>query len=169
MIEALIALPVLLVLLFGLSLMREWHGARQGALAEARRCALMHAASGCGREAPAGCEDVVAAGPPVGDDTHSKVLVQATRTAYAGSKFPLLENVPALGDALSSLFGTTTRAEAQRTVKRPGPAAEALVVTGGMVLLCNERPTKVLELAEQAVCSSLHLNDLDFLDLCKGP
>jgi len=168
LIEALIAFPFLFALLLGVSLMREWHAARQAVLTEARRCALLHAAAGCGREAPEGCEDLVGAGPSLGDDTPSTILLTNTRAAYAGSAFQLLELVPVLDDALSSLFGTTTRASAQRGVPRPGPHGEALVATGGMVLLCNERPTDVLKLAEQAVCGSPPIHAIDLFDLCGG-
>lgn len=167
MIEALIALPILFALLVGVSFMRELYGARQAVLAEARRCALSYAAAGCGGEAPDGCEGIVGPGPRVGDDAQSTTLLDATRAAYAGSAFQLLESVPVLGDALSGLFGTTTQARAQRSVPGPGLAREPLLVKGGMLLLCDERPVGVLELAKQAVCNSPLLDGLDFLDLCE--
>ena len=161
MIEALIALPVLFVLVVGVSFMRHLHGAKLAALAEARRCALLHAASGCGDEVPEGCENVLGAGPDLGDGSANTTLLTETRAAYAGSSFPLLEKVPALDDALSSVFGTTTQARAQRSVSGLSLGRDPVLVTGSMTLLCNERSTDVVELAQGAVCSTL-----DIFDLC---
>ena len=163
MIEALIALPVLFALLVGVSLMRELHAARQAALAEARRCALVYAASGCGDETPEGCENVVGAGPDLGEVRATTDLLDQTRAAYAGSKWELLEKVPVLSDALSDLFGTTTHAHAKRSVPGLGLDREPLVVSGGMTLLCNARATNVMKLAEEAVCSTV-----DVLKLCEN-
>jgi hypothetical protein len=161
MIEALIALPVLFILLVGVSFMRELHGERQAALAEARRCALMHAASGCGAEAPAGCEDVIGAGPDLGAVTATTSLLDETRAAYADSPFPLLENVPVLDVALTKLFGTATSARAERSLASLSRDDKPLVVTGGMTLLCNEGRAEVMDLATNAVC-----NTIDVFDLC---
>lgn len=169
MLEALVALPVLLSLAFALSFMRELHTGKQAALADARRCALVHAARGCGSEPPVGCEGLLGDGARLADGGATAGIVDATRAAYAGSEFSLLENVPALDDALTSLFGTTTHAEARRNVRRPSPTGGTYAVSGAMALSCNARETDVLQAATQAVCASTGLDALDVLDLCAGP
>jgi hypothetical protein len=169
MVEALVALPVLLALTFALSFMRELHTGKQAALSDARRCALVHAARGCGAEPPAGCEGLLGDGARLADGGATADIVDATRAVYAGSSFQLLENVPALGDALASLFGTTTYAEARRSVRRPIPNDATYVVSGAMTLSCNTRETNVLRAAEDAVCASPGLEVLGTLGLCAGP
>lgn len=163
MVEALIALPVLLALCFGVSLLHELTATRQHALAQSRRCALLHAAAGCPRDLPAGCDAILGDGPGLEVEGPRATILDATRAAYEGSSFPLLERVPALADALTSLFGTTTRARTRLEVPTPSPEGDTLVVEGSMALLCNERETPVLEAAKKAVCASL---GLDTLDLC---
>jgi hypothetical protein len=157
MIEALLALPALLALLLGVSLVQQLYLAKQAALSQARRCALLHAAAGCGGELPAGCEGVLDAGAPLPDEGRTSSILGATRNAYAGSTFPLLENVPVLGDALGALFGTTTLAQAQRSVRLPGPSGATRVLTGGLTLVCNERETDVFDAAQQVLsrCADL--------------
>ena len=166
MLEALVALPVLLSLAFALSFVQELHAGTQAALADARRCALAHAARGCGSEPPAGCAGLIGDGARLADGGATLDIVDATRAAYAGSDFPLLEHVPALDEALTSLFGTTTHAEARRSVRRPSAAGATYAVSGAMTLSCNARETDVLQAAIQAVCASTGLDALDVLDLC---
>ena len=169
MLEALIALPALLALLYGVSLVRETFLAKQAALLDARRCALLHAAAGCGDELPEGCQGVGGEGQSVQDDGRTASLVDATHAASTGGALQLLLSVPILGSALTTLFGTpTTRAHGQRNVRALSASAETRVVTGGMTLLCNERETDVVPAVQKAVCATLGLKSGPLADLCEG-
>jgi hypothetical protein len=168
MIEALIALPALLALLLGVSLVREIYVAKQLALADARRCALLHAASGCGPRVPEGCNDVLLAGPQLADDGSAFAILTATNAVSARDALHLLDGMPDFAAALNGLFGTTTGAHAVRDVHLPGPSREARPVTGGMVLACNERETNVLGAVKRAACEAAGFDEIDVLDLCGG-
>jgi hypothetical protein len=169
MLEALVALPVLLSLTFALSFMRELHTATPAARAAPGRPPRPPAAHGCGSEPPAGCAGLLGDGPRIADGSATVDVVGATRRAYAGSDFPLLENVPALDEALNGLFGSTTHAAARRSVHRPSAAGATYTLSGAMTLACNTRETDVLQAAIQAVCASTGLDALDVLDLCGEP
>lgn len=155
MIEAVIALPVMIALCAGALFLRDRYLARQHALLEARHCAWAHALSGCGA-APDGC--AASATEANTDDADAAAIMSAAR-ARGDSKIDVFEEIPVLGDAISRLFGTQTGASAERTVRLPGSGGAQLVERAEVVVLCNERPQNVLAAARDVFCKNVQLLD----------
>jgi hypothetical protein len=153
MIEAVIALPVMIALCAGALFLRDRYLARQHALLEARRCAWAHALSGCGTP-PDGC--AANAMDASGDDDDAVAIMSAAR-ARGAAKIDVFDDVPVLGDAISRLFGTQTGASAERTVKLPGSGGAQIVERAEVVVLCNERPQDVLAAAHDVFCKNVEL------------
>lgn len=151
LIEAVIVLPVLILLLGGVVFLRERYLGRQHALLEARRCAWAHALSGCGAP-PAGCATAVASADA---DDQDAVAIMSHARAY--SDVDVFHDVPILGAAISGLFGTQTGARAEVAVPLPGHADRHEVERAEVVVLCNERPQDVLDAAQSVFCKHVPL------------
>lgn len=144
-VEAVIALPVLLLILFSVLYAQSLQVARQRALVEARRCAWKYAIDGCGR-APAGCPSLGKAGEVSGSgaaarDIDRQLQPLRRQTKKTQSFLESLSNVPVLGSAIEGLFGEKARAIAVREVDRPAPyGGGKAAVQGEIVVTCNTRP-----------------------------
>jgi hypothetical protein len=154
MVEAVIALPVFIVILIGVFYVRDQVLARQDAQAQARSCAWQYSANNC-TEMPAGCEGVL------GALTKDGASGAALTKALAGGADSALGSVgnelvdAALGglldDALSSALGSSVPAAATREVARPALyGGGTAVVKGRYTLACNLAPTTPGEVAKDA-------------------
>ena len=157
MVEAVIVLPVLAILLFGILYVKAFAIAQQSARVTARRCAWQHAMNGCG-EIPAGCENLdhaasKRAASAVGeaaadaDGALDKVIDKA-----AGTGLPFA--LPLIGDALEGLFGAATQFTASREVRRGRDTVEA---QGRFYLLCNAKPMSPRKAIETLFCKATTL------------
>lgn len=154
MVEAVILLPVLAVILFGILFVQERASATQSARGKARRCAWQHAVGGCG-EVPAGCgeaEHGQAQRTTPSADTTDTASVQDPDAAVeaVAAETRTLVKVPLIGDAIDGLFGTATSFSVSRDVERAGLAGKA---SGRVYLLCNARPTTPWDVVQQTFCN----------------
>ncbi|MGB0680459.1 MAG: hypothetical protein ACPGUV_12425 [Polyangiales bacterium] len=131
MTEALLVIPVLLLVWWGLFFMNGWYSQRQQARLEARRCAWLYAEAGC-REVPPGCEGSVHKGGSTG-------AAAAQSGAVERDLIEKVQRIKGLGFIAESVFGTSTIARKAVQQKRPA------YLGGGerrgsehIDLLCNE-------------------------------
>jgi hypothetical protein len=150
MIEAVVVLPVLLLLLFCVGFTRERYLGRQRAALSARACAWAHAIAGCGATPPA-CTTAVEAAPA--DDPDSLAIIDGARAAASARAIDVFDGIPVLGDAVRGLFGTYTGARALSATPLPWDRARQVVDRSELVLLCNERPRDVLAAAQNVFCT----------------
>lgn len=145
--EAVVALPVLVLLFVAIFFFRDLAGARHDAAIRARSCAWLYSAGNC-RSVPAGCEGVLT-------DT----------TAAGGSDLPLPsiddskeENRKVNGivgelldDTLVTLFGTGVNAHATKDVRRvPLLGGGQLQTASEYHLACNLAPTTPAQVVKDA-------------------
>lgn len=139
-VEAVILIPVLAVLWFGILYEQAHAAARQRARATARRCAWTHAVGGCD-ETPSDCEGLVHTAeraPTPADAPDDADADKAAESVIAeGLGAGVLDDVPLLGPALDGLLGPATEFTAARSVERAGFAGTA---RGRFHLLCNAKP-----------------------------
>jgi hypothetical protein len=145
-VEAALVLPVFALLLIALLFLLRWYQARDDARGLARRCAFEHAIHGC-TDIPPGCAEVLAGARNSGDRVEAQALRGA---AAAGDSFGVLD-LPLISDAIDTLFGSATRAQVARRVRRPWDSAEARA-SGDFVVLCNDRPREVGPAIKQVFC-----------------
>jgi hypothetical protein len=151
-IEAVLLLPVFAIMLASVFFVGRLQLARAHARGDARRCALEHAVSGCGA-APPGCENLL---HEQRQDPHANEAANLRARAAQSDSFGVLERVPLIGDAIDALFGTTTRARAEREVPLPWGKARAQVVAS-VTVICNERPRDVGTAIADVFCDRLPL------------
>jgi hypothetical protein len=155
-VEAVIALPLLGLLLVTMPVVHEQHASRQQALATARNCAFAHALNGC-TDVPAACPTPPGSTPaPTPDREHDAVAI-ARETA--GDELGVFDELPLIGEALDALLGETTEARASIELRRRHPEEEPARVEGALTLACNERPRNVLAIARAAFCDRIPLID----------
>lgn len=144
-VEAVVFLPVLLIVAFSVGYARSIYAKRLETLVEARRCAWTYAVNGC-TTPPPGCVSVlndVSIADPNDNLGSIEAEVEPLRQALvaAGSALSTLTEIPVLGDALEAMFGSAVSARVQGEVHRPklyGP--DKAFVSGSYYLACNERP-----------------------------
>ena len=133
-VEAVIALPVLVLVLLGVHLVERRALVRHATLADARACAWAHAASGC-RAWPTGCAGErrgasrsPGAGPP---PEVERALSSGEVQALGLSRLPFLSGALAGGSAVVT---------SERAVKGAGTDGQETVrATARVVSPCNER------------------------------
>ena len=157
-VEAVIVLPVLLLVLSGLLYARDCLLEQQRAESRARSCAWLYSANGC-QQVPVGCETILNAGPLT---TPGSLSALGEELANARGKLPpdpLLDHVfdHVLKHGVGELFGSAARAEAHATVERPR------VLGGGTssndrtyVVACNLTPLEPLDVAKTAWAKLWH-------------
>jgi len=168
LIEAAVALSVLLTLLVGASYVQRLYLARQSALIDARRCAFLYAAAGCGDERPTGCDGVLEGTDAPSSDPDADAITASIRDHQSSTALDVLEQVPVLSAAIAGLFGTKTRALATRQVRSPFQAEDDRVLSGGVVLLCNERPIDPVAAAKAVMCSKIPMLAKAPFHLCEA-
>lgn len=158
MVEAVILLPVLAVILFGILFVQEHASATQSARGKARRCAWQHAVGGCG-EIPEGCGDTdhqetQRTTPPADAMDAASAQDPDAAVEAVAAETSMLVDVPLIGDAIDGLFGTATSFTVSRDVERAGLAGNA---SGRVYLLCNARPTTPWNVVRQTFCENTGL------------
>lgn len=140
MVEAVIVIPVFILLLTGATYVRALHAARAETRLAARGCAWEHALTGC--EGGSACGGLASNERADGLPD----LAQSARAQSGGGVDPF-SDIPLLGDAFQTICGTSTRATIAARV--PFPFDDALTgdATSENVVLCNAVPRTVLELA----------------------
>jgi len=157
-VEAVIALPVFVIIFLGLFYVRDQAIAKQQAEQQARTCAWLWSAQDCEGAIPAGCEGVLheANAPDVAPPDLKRALDRQLDRVKHGDSVSAGDAVmsiigPTLGNALEAAFGNATEATTTRQVTRSrlfGPGQKT--VTGQYRLACNLHPTTLPQVAEDA-------------------
>lgn len=150
MVEATVALPVLIVLLIGATYLRELYVARAAVRLSARSCAWAHALDGCTGADPAAC-DTALQSAYAGEVPQ---IAAATQRRLSSASDPF-RDVPVVRDALAGLFGRATHAESTAAVPFPLDAERVGVARAENVVVCNSIPTEVVDIAEDLLCDLL--------------
>lgn len=144
MVEAMLVIPVLIIVLAGAAYLRELSVARASARLAARACAWQSAMRGCEGDASAACATPL----PSHDDTRLPDIA-ATARAQAGGQVDPFGEFPILGEAFAALFGRSTRATATASVPFPFDRERVGVASSEAVVQCNSMPTGVLDVASK--------------------
>jgi hypothetical protein len=154
MVEAVILLPVLAVILFGVLFVQARGTTTQRARATARRCAWQHAVGGCGA-IPEGCgaatHEAAEATPGAGGE--SAPDADAPIEAVSAEAHTVLD-FPILGDAIDGLFGAATRFTVSQDVERGGFSGKA---AGRVYLVCNATPATPWTIVKDVFCDRTKL------------
>lgn len=141
--EALLLLPVFLILWLGVFHMYKVQGSVLIARAQARRCAWRYSNAGCRGAAPPGCGDMSAS------DT---ALVAAGEND--GNIDGVLAALGPLGSLFEGVLGSAANVRVSRDVKKTSPiVAEDGAVGASIYLLCNEKNRSTAEIAQDTACA----------------
>jgi hypothetical protein len=148
MAEALIALPVLVIVLIAATYLRELHLARASVRLSSRMCAWTYAAGGCRGEARSECNR------PGFEDSHDGAVpdIEKATQQHMGRADNPLADVPLVGDALAGLFGKATTSESMATVPFPFDPQREGVARAETMEVCNTVPTTVDAIAKELLC-----------------
>ena len=143
--EALVALPFLILIFAGVTLVRDRQLAIQAAENQARSCAWLYSASDC-TSIPRGCEGVLTPGtaPRPATQVDDALNDAKSQVLAGGDAKGVIEKVAMelLGPAIDALFGQYLAACTHRNVTRPGLfGGGQAVVEGRYHLACNLHPT----------------------------
>jgi Flp pilus assembly protein TadG len=144
MVEAMLVLPILIIVLTGATYLRELYLARASTRLVARACAWEMAMRGCEGGTPASC--TASASAP---DTSGLPSIPTTAKAEIGGSVDPFSDFPILGEAFVALFGTSTHATASAQVPFPFDEARVGVASSETTVACNSLPRSVLEMATQ--------------------
>jgi hypothetical protein len=146
MVEALVVLPVLIILFVSVFYVRNQVLARHAAESKARACAWAFSMNNC-NAVPPGCDElvrVVRAGGPLG-----KKVGDALDDATGGFAGPIVTKV--LKPVLDAAFGKALDANTQFSYERPvlyGGGTQS--AHGGYYLACNLAPETLMDVAKDA-------------------
>jgi hypothetical protein len=156
MVEAVIALPVLILIFVSMLYVRDQVLARQQADTLARSCAWLYSAQNCTGPAPAGCGDVL------GELTNTGAKNPALEEKLRGGMKTVLEGselndvvtgivTDLLDPAIEAALGKSVPARAQQEVARPGVYGGGIkTVQGKYDIACNLSFTTPEDVAEDA-------------------
>ncbi|UJR83813.1 TadE/TadG family type IV pilus assembly protein [Sandaracinus amylolyticus] len=147
--EAVLVIPVFVLLAGGVVYLHGVHAARMDASLRARECAWAYANGGC-ETLPPECRET---GGGAADDGGDPALADAVASVQEmQSSFP----IPGLGSTGEAIFGRTVRlsatATAQSTPLFPAPPREMEASALGV---CNERERTIETVARDVFCSAV--------------
>jgi hypothetical protein len=152
MAEALIALPVLIIVLVAAMYLRELHLARASVRLSSRTCAWTYALDGCRGGAPAECNE------PGFEASHKSDAVpdiEKNTQQHLGRADNPLSDVPVVRDALAGLFGKATTSQSTATVPFPFDPERQGVARAETAVVCNTVPTTVFDIAKELLCEHI--------------
>jgi hypothetical protein len=157
-VEAVIVLPVFVIVFLGLFYVRDQAIATQQAEQQARSCAWLYSAQDCEGAIPAGCDGVLTRAdapdmaPP---DLKGKLDEQVSRLKQGknvdGGDLVMGIIGPTVGNALEAAFGNAVEAKTSRQVSHSalfGPGQKT--INGQYRLACNLHPTTLEDVAKDA-------------------
>lgn len=157
-VEAIIALPVFVIVFLGLFYVGDQAVATQQAEQQARSCAWLYSAQDCDGTIPAGCKDVLfpADAPDMAPpDLKGKLDEQVARVKQGqsvnGGDLVMGIIGPTIGNALEEAFGKAIEAKTSRQVSHSqlfGPGQKT--INGKYRLACNLHPTTLEDVAKDA-------------------
>jgi hypothetical protein len=138
-VEAVVALPVLVLLFVAVFFFRDRAGAQHETATRARSCAWLYSANDC-RGIPAGCEGVLTDTSAVGDASEIPMPAIAGDSEENRKVNGIVSGL--LDKALLTLFGSGVKAHATKGVRRPSVLGEGtLELSSDYHLACNLAPT----------------------------
>ncbi|HKY34862.1 MAG TPA: hypothetical protein VJN18_02880 [Polyangiaceae bacterium] len=156
MVEAVIVIPVLVLIWASLYYLGELFATQQALEAKARSCAWLYSANNC-QVVPDGCDQVLNKSEGSADDVEPKVtdaLGEGGRKALNGADSKSIIGTivgDLVGGPLLAAFTSSVDAKVTRDVEQPGAFGGGLkTVTGRYHLACNLEPTTPEKMAEKA-------------------
>jgi hypothetical protein len=146
--EAVILLPVFILIFAGIQYVETLWENKQQALLQARKCAWLYANAGCDQgQLPPDC---VRSTPDADGLPERNALAESTD----GGVLDGLTDVPLIGPAIEGLFANAFNSLSSREIQPPPLLGErAFEVVGIYYLMCNERERDMLDLFKGAFCS----------------
>jgi hypothetical protein len=146
--EAVIVLPIFLVLFISIFYVRDQVLAKQAAQESARTCAWLYSWNNCQFDAtlmPAECKDA-ATEVPIGADAAKAVTQKLTGDGFFNDIVTGM-----LDEALRAAFGRATDVKISRQVAKPALyGGKTQTLSGEYHLACNLKPTTAPEVAKDA-------------------
>lgn len=145
-VEAVVVLPIFLVLFISLFYVRDQVLAKQAAQEQARTCAWLYSWNNCNAQGmPAECEGVVTDNPMLGEVPSEVTDALGGDSFFADIVAGMIEPV------LEVAFGSSADAKVTRDVARPLLyGGETSTVVGKYHIACNLAPTTAPEVALDA-------------------
>ena len=157
-VEAVIVLPVFVIVFASLLYVRDSAVAKQQAEQQARSCAWLYSAQDCEGAIPAGCEGVLTRAdapdmaPPKVERAFNEQLDRVKNGKDVNGGGLVMSVIgPTVGNALEAAFGNAVDAKTTRQVAHSsifGPGQKT--VSGKYHLACNLHPTTLEKVAEDA-------------------
>jgi hypothetical protein len=154
MVEAVIVIPVLVLLWISLYYLGALFGNAQAAQEQARSCAWRYSANNC-QAVPPGCEGVLtdATSAVVAPDVERALQDGADRALRGGDAKGIVGTIVGqlVAGPLMAAFTSGTDAKVERSVEKPPTyGKEPSVVRGSYHLACNLAPTSPEDMAKHA-------------------
>jgi hypothetical protein len=148
-VEAVVALPVLVLLFVAIFFFRDLSGARHEAAARVRSCAWLYSAGNC-TAVPAGCEGVLTDVSAVGDAAMSIPMPALSESGASNRQVNgIVDGL--LDKALLSLFGSGANAHATKDFPRPPLLGGGIMrASSNYHLACNLAPTTPAQVVRDA-------------------
>ncbi|MFW5875983.1 MAG: TadE/TadG family type IV pilus assembly protein [Myxococcota bacterium] len=158
-VEAVIMLPVLVVLFGAMVYVRKAYVERQARLVAARSCAWQYANDGCEGDPPDECR--VAGETDMGDqggtrqeDSGDDMEGVLSSPGSDPSALDRLTEFPVLGEVFQTVFGKAVAVESTGEVERPEVlGGQTQSIAGGYYVMCNDKNKDAGELVKELMCS----------------
>ncbi|MDH5670984.1 MAG: pilus assembly protein [Myxococcales bacterium] len=152
MVEAVIMLPVLLLILLGILFYAVYAESSAEARLRARSCAFRYALDGCEGAPPEGCEGAAFGGREI---DKAETLDDPTHARNLNDPLSKLGDVPLLGSAIEGMFGRSITVRMGRTLEPAILRGTTVTASGRFATLCNTRTTSPSQIAKESICSAL--------------
>lgn len=148
--EAVMLLPVFILIFAGILYVETLWETQQQALLQARKCAWLYANAGCVEEnLPQDCIDLQ-------QDTSGLTEGNVLAESMNGGVLDGLTEVPLIGPVIEGLFASAFDSRSSRQIQRtPILGEKTVAVVGGYYLMCNEKKRDMLDLIKDAFCSTV--------------
>jgi hypothetical protein len=147
-VEAVVVLPIFLVLFISVFYVRDQVITKQAAQERARTCAWLYSANNCEFDEnlmPAECKDVVSE-VPIASDAAKAITDKLTGDGFFQDIVSKM-----IDSALEDAFGRAIDVTVQRSVERPALyGGNSQAMTGEYHLACNLKPKTKLDVAKDA-------------------
>jgi hypothetical protein len=148
--EAVILLPVFILIFAGILYVETLWETQQQALLQARKCAWLYANTGCDEEQlTQDCVDAL-------HDTEGLTEGNSLAESMNGGVLDGLTEVPLVGPVIEGLFASAFDSRSSRKIQRtPILGEKTVAVIGGYYLICNEKERDMLDVIKDAFCSTV--------------
>jgi hypothetical protein len=149
-VEAVIALPVFVILFVAAIYVRDLMGTRHEVGTQARTCAWLYSANNC-TSVPPGCSEFIHDGAAHGREIDEIVGGVADELDVLGSGMVRTTVELVVNDVLEAAFGKLVDSQSTRAVRRPPLfGGSEVTVPGRYRLACNVQPQTLGQILEDA-------------------